>query len=66
MSNETNQGAVIEIHSVTDDMGKVRRGSCSLFLVISKKWQNQMKLRDYMSKTGDIFYPTLLLFEPCI
>lgn len=50
MSNETNQGAVIEIHSITDDMGKVRRGSCSLFLVISKKWQNQMKLRDYMFK----------------
>lgn len=48
MSNETNQGAVIEIHSVTDDMGKMRKGSCSLFLVISKKWQNQMKLRDYM------------------
>lgn len=37
MSNETNQGAVIGIHNIIDDMGKWRRSSCSLFLVISKK-----------------------------
>lgn len=48
MGNETNQGAVIEIHGITGDTGKVRRRSCSLFLVISKKWQNQMKSRVYM------------------
>lgn len=52
MSNETNQGAVIGIHNIIDDMGKWRRSSCSLFLVISKKKkrQNPMKLRDYMFK----------------